>query len=212
MSNQKVKISGFIPINKKRFLKGARFALCPDLFEGDSDDDYFCGLSSRITPTKCFLYLNSGTRTCLDCAAKLKRVRELVESGEIASYKKAPILGFHMTSLTGLPGVPSDLKAYFDRRDFRPAKTWVPISKRERIERQLRAEAKKVEKRKPGRPPKVKEEVIETTSQVRGEEKPTKQRYIRRKKAVWIEKCDGCHKVKEIHSYGFCKECLDAGK
>lgn len=185
----------------------ARFHRSPGTFEHGDDHGFFCALSCRITAAKCWLYLSSGNSTCRGCHQKLIRLRRRVERGEF-SPKKAPIIGFYLTATTGQPGIEEDVKR-FDRhrRDFRPAAGWVPMAAQQKAFE--KAEKKLYQAPKEEKAPEPVVEVVTT------QDPPQKMRIITRKTKknhLWIDKCDGCGKKRDIVRYGLCQECLDAGK
>jgi hypothetical protein len=205
------------------YQKSAYFHKAPYLFEIDAAEDFTCALSANITEAKCYLYLVSRSPSCCGCLQKLARVRMSVLAGEFSDLEKAPILRFFLTALTGMPGVSEEVQRLRNRKNFRLATGWIPPSAKDKIGRKLKSALRRIEPQaEPEKPyderliPPEKQSsaqliVLETEAKARklAEEriKPVIQR--RKKKPVWVGKCEGCGEKKEIHAWNMCKACLE---
>jgi hypothetical protein len=191
------------PIDITRYVK---FRINPGRFEAEDSHDFFCTLSCRITEAQCYLYLASRADSCVKCLQKLSRLKHKIDKGAF-SDSNAPIIGFYLTAMTGWPGISEKVQQFNRKRaqEFRAAKAHTPP----RYKDQAYAKATKAIE-KALAPEKVipKQPIVEVTI----DEPPQKLRIIKRKKAVWVETCNGCRTKKEIAAWGFCQECLDKGK
>lgn len=181
-------------------IKAAYFLKTPDVFEPFVADDFQCALSARITPTRCYLYLVSGSPSCMMCLAKLMRLRRQVDAGAFVDIERAPILRFYLDSRAG-KGLPAEITRFINRQKmaYRPATGFIPpdraTRRRAEAERKLAALMPKAE------PVRETIEVVKETPKV-----------VKRRKPVWVDTCDGCKKRREIVAWGLCSACLAAGR
>lgn len=170
--------------------------------------ELYCDLSHRITEAKCALYLTTGTGTCLLCAERLHRRKPKIDKGDLGEFTATPILRFYLTATTGKPGIEERALKMF-------ARSYTPPTQQQRFE--------KIGKSIFLPPPEPEEEVKPsgpvawTTPQEEEIVQPTKSattKIIRRRKKtpLWVDKCSGCRRKKEIIAWGLCRECKDAGK